>query len=287
MKNKKIKTLLLLLFVSLSFSSCINLKAVNDYASASSKGIQKFEDIKYSYNQQCLDKDKFKTIIKSEIKKDDDKLNNSCENFKEADNANLLTYTAINNYFKGLANLSNDDLSKFNFDPLNKSLTEGDFGTIHIDKATVDAYTKIAQLLSKPIADIYRSNKIKKYVGDANAPIQILLSKFQFMQENTAIGLNSQKDDLFDDYDNLIDIKKLTDYEKIITVREYYKQLSDINYKKQQSEIFTNALQTIAEGHQKLYNNRNKMTEEQIKKLLIEYSSTIKDVITEFNKLKN
>lgn len=285
MKNNNIKTIFVLLFVSLSLSSCINLKAVNDYASAATKGIQKFEDIKYSYNQQCLDKDKFKNIIKLEMKKDDN-ITNSCEDFKEGDNANLIIYTAINNYFKGLANLSNEDLTKFNFEPLNKSLNEGNFGSINFDKADVDAYTKIVQLLSEPLADIYRGNKIKKYVGEANAPIQILLSKFQFAQENIVIDLKQEKKDLHQNYFNLFDLNNFTFYEKMTIVREYNQKVAEINSNIEQYEIFINSVKATAEGHQKLYDNRNKMTEKEIKNILIVHAGKIKDIITEFNKLK-
>ena len=285
MKNNNIKTIFVLLFVSLSLSSCINLKAVNDYASAATKGIQKFEDIKYSYNQQCLDKDKFKNIIKMEMKKDDN-ITNSCEDFKEGDNANLIIYTAINNYFKGLANLSNEDLTKFNFEPLNKSLNEGNFGSINFDKADVDAYTKIVQLLSEPLADIYRGNKIKKYVGEANAPIQILLSKFQFAQENIVIDLKQEKKDLHQNYFNLFDLNNFTFYEKMTIVREYNQKVAEINSNIEQYEIFINSVKATAEGHQKLYDNRNKMTEKEIKNILIVHAGKIKDIITEFNKLK-
>lgn len=286
MTKRKLKSGLALLLLTAGLNSCVNLKAINNYSSSSSKGIKKFEDINYSFKQHCLTKCQFEAIKNFEIKRD---VECNCDSYKTADSVTLLIYASINGYFDGLTNLSNNDLTDYNFDALKKSLTEGDFADIKIDKEQVNAYSKISKLLLKATTDAYRKNKLKKYIEEANEPIQILLKKFQFiLQKNLEDELNFKKEKLYAYYTemNLNLGKTLTEYEKGKATIDYYQQLSDINTKQKQIDAFAKSLTAISDGHQKLYENRNKLTVKELKDLLTQYSSDIQDLISEFNKLK-
>lgn len=284
MTKEKLKIGILLLLLTAGLSSCVNSKSVNDFSSSSSKGIKKFEDINYSFKQHCIDRCQFEAIRKFEIKRETEC---SCDDYKKADSVTLLIYNSIKGYFDGLTNLSNNDLTDYNFDALNKSLTEGEFGDIKIDKAQVDAYSAISKILLKATTDIYRKNKIKKYVEEANAPIQILLTKFQFiLQKNLQDELNFKKEKLYAYYQDMKMNNTLSEYEKGKATIDYYQQLSDINSKQQQINAFAKSLKSISEGHQKLYDNRNKMSAKELKEMMTGYASNIQDIISEFNKLK-
>lgn len=52
-------------------------------------------------------------------------------------------------------------------------------------------------------------------------------------------------------------------------------------------ETFARSLKTIAEGHQELYNNRNKLSAREIAVRLAGYACDIQDIISEFNKFKD
>jgi t-SNARE complex subunit (syntaxin) len=78
----------------------------------------------------------------------------------------------------------------------------------------------------------------------------------------------------------------LSDYEKGKATIDYYQQLSDINSKQKQIDVFAKSLNVISEGHQKLYESRAKMTTKEMKELLTQYASDIQDLISEFNKSK-
>jgi hypothetical protein len=210
-----------------------------------------------------------------------------CDNFAKADNVTLLIYNAIKGYFDGLTNLSNKDLTNYNFDALKKSLTEGTFGNIKIDKNHVDAYSALSKILLKASTDIYRKKKLIEYIEDANAPIQILLSEFQFIIQNNLRGeLDFKREKLYTYYKNMINNNTLTDYEKGMATTDYYQQLLEVTTKQNQIDAFAKSLKSMAEGHQKLYENRNKMQAKEVKELLTGYASDIQDIISEFNKLK-
>lgn len=284
--KKQCKEICFALFLlSVVASSCVNLKSINNFSSTSSTGIKKFEDINYSFKQHCIDRCQFEAIRKFEIKRD---IECNCDDYRKADSVTQLIYNSIRGYFDGLTNLSNNDLTNYNFDALKKSLTEETFGSIKIEKEQVEAYSKISKILLKATTDIYRKNKLKKYIEEANEPIQILLNKFQFIiQKNLEGELNFKKERLYAYYQEMkMNNPPLTEYEKGKATSDYYQQLFDINTKQKQIESFAKSLKSISEGHQKLYDNINKMSTKELKDLLIGYTSDIQDIISEFNKLK-
>jgi hypothetical protein len=281
---KKLKTGLVLLLFVIGLNGCVNLKSVNNYSSSSSKGIKKFEEINYSFSRHCIDKCQFEAIRNFEIKRD---IECDCDGYKKADRVTLLIYNSIKGYFDGLTNLSNNDLTDYNFDALNKSLTKGDFGDIKIEKEQEEAYSKISKILLKATTDVYRKKKLKIYIEEANDPLQILLKKFQFItQKNLEDELKFKKERLYAYYKEMNLNNTLSDYEKGKATMDYYQQLSDINSKQKQIDAFAKSLKAIADGHQKLYDNRNKITAKELKGLLTQYASDIQDLNSEFNKLK-
>lgn len=279
---KLISPLKILLLLCLA--GCVNLKQINDYSSTSSAGIKKFENIGYSFKQHCIDACHFEAIKKFEIKRDNEC---DCNLYKQADSVTQTIYNAIKGYFDGLTCLSNNELTTYNLDPLKKSLKAGSFGNISIDTSDVNAYSKISKILLKATTDLYRKKKIKKYVASANVPLQVLLTKFQFiLQTNLEGELNWKKDELYRYYKKMRESATLSDLEKGQAVTEYYRQLSEINNRQKQIDIFSKSINVIAEGHQKLYDNRNKISAKDLKDEITKYSSNIKDIISEFNKIK-
>ena len=269
----------------LGLTNCCDLKQLNSYSSSSSTAIKKYEEINYSFKDHCLNNCYSKAINQYEIKKDSI-TDCDCDLYKQADEVTLLIYNSIKGYFDGLTNLSNRKLTTYNIDALKKSLTTGKFGDITIEAADVNAYSKLSILLNEA-SELFRKIKLKKYIETANPSLQILLAKLQYIfQENLEKELKWKKNDLFRYYKKMLVEKSLTDYEKLKATIEYYQQLSDINTKQNQIDVFAQSIKVIADGHQKLYDNRNKISAKDSKEFLIKYASDIQDIISIFNKLK-
>lgn len=276
---------LAVMIITILISGCANLRTINDFSSDSLDGIQKFEQINYSFTQHCHDRCVFEANRKFEIKRS---LECDCENYKKADTVTMLIYNSIKGYLDGLTNLSDNNLANYNLDTLKSALTEGDFRDIKIGKEQVDAYGGIAQILLNAVSGAYRKKKIKLYVEQANKPIQILLDKFQFiLQKNLNEELNFKKEKLFAFYRELLLNNNLTEYEKGKATAEYYDQVASIDRTQQEIDLFAGSLVNISEGHQKIYDNRNKLTARELKNLLVGYQSDISNMISHFNKLKN
>lgn len=265
--------------------SCANLRAVNGFSSDSLEGIQKFEQIHYSFTQHCHDRCVFEATRNFEIKRS---LECNCDIYEKADSVTMLIYSSIKGYLDGLANLSDNNLANYNLDTLKSTLTEGDFGDIKIGKEQVDAYGGIAQILLNAVSGAYRKKKIKFYIEQANKPIQTLLDKFQFiLRNNLNEELNFKKEKLFAFYRELLLNNDLTEYEKGKATAEYYEQVANIDRTQQEIDVFSGSLTDISEGHQKIYDNRNKLSARELKNLLVAYQSDISNMVSHFNKLKH
>jgi hypothetical protein len=211
--------------------------------------------------------------------------------YESADSVTLLIYNSIRGYFDGLTKIASNNLTEYSFDALKKSMTEGTFGTIKIEKEEVNAYAAISKILLKVSTDIYRKNKIVRYIEEANSPLQLLLKKFQaIMQLNIAKELDFTKIAAYTYYQQLLDTTlykdKLNQYEKAKAIAEYYRQIADINQQKKQVEAFSKSIANVAKGHQVLFDNRNRLTAKEVRELLIEYTSDLQEINTEFNQLK-
>lgn len=284
MTKNNLQTGITLFLLVLGLSGCVTLKSVNGFSSTASKGIKKFEDINYSFSQHCMDRCQFETMRNFDIKRE---MECNCDDYKNADKVTLLIYNSIKGYFDGLTKLSDNDVTDYDFEALKKSLTKGTFGDVTIGADQVNAYSAISKILLRATTDGYRKNKIKKYIEEANAPLKVLLNKLQFiLQKNLEGELNFKKEKLYAYYQEMKMSYTLSDYEKGRANTDYYLQLSNIIAKQKQIDAFAKSLTSIAGGHQKLYDNRNKISAKELEGLLKGYSSDIKDIIAEFNKLK-
>jgi hypothetical protein len=281
-KNTAFIIVAVLLFV---VSSCVNLKEVNSYSSKAATSIKKFEEIGYSFTQRCFDRWQLEAVKDFDIKRDTEW---NCGIYKTADSITLLLYNAINGYFDGMINLSQNNLTHYNFDALRKALPAGEFGSIKIGDAEVKAYSKISEILLRTTTDIFRQKKLTHYIEQANGPIQVLLEKLQFiLQKNLVDELSFKKEKLFTHYKEMSLGASLNAYEKGKATVDYYQQLSEINQKQKEIDVFARGLKSISDGHQKLYDNRNKLTGKRIKEVMLQYTSDIQDIISQFNTLKN
>jgi len=267
-------------------TSCVNLKQLNSYSSASLNAIKKFEEINYSFKQHCLNKCYSNALETFEIKKDTNS-HCDCERYGQADSVTELIYCSIKGYFEGLTNLSNNDLTTYHPDAMKKSLTQGQIGDISLDSTQAKAYSTIAVILLKATTDLYRKQKLKEFIEAAYPSVNILLTKFQFILKNSLESeLDWKKDDLYHYYKRMIDEKLLTDYEKGKATFDYYHQFSVVNSKQRQIDVFVKGIKKVAEGHQKIYEHINELSENDVKELLMQYASNIKDLVSEFNKIK-
>lgn len=283
MHNKEVFKAIFLVLVSL-LTSCVNLKKVNDYSTNSTRNLNKFEELGYTFVKACNEVCELEQLNKNQLRRAEC----DCRNEQGADSVTFAIYTAVKGYFEGITKLSDNELTDYKFDALTKSLKEGDFGGVTISKDHVDSYAKISSILTRAVTDEFRKRKLSTYIGEGNDAIKVLLNKLEFnLVSNLSKRLESRKQMLESYYFDLANDANASAYEKKKIIEEYSEALADLRARKEKIAVFGKGLSAIAAGHQKLFENRNKLDAKSIKELLTRYTSDIQDVVDEFNKLKN
>ncbi len=266
------------------FFGCINLKTVNHYSNNALKATQKFEEIPYTFLQHCIDRCEMSAIDSFKIYRE---IKCPCDQYKRADSVTQLVYRALRGYFDGLTRLSNNQLTNYQIDRLKKAVQEEDLGVLQVNKEEANAYATLTDMMLRGFADSYRQKKIKAFISGANTPVQVLLSKLEFIEsKNLKDVMEFKKERLFDHYRSLLRAR-LSDYEKQEATARYYASLQGIIILEKQCMTYARSLRTIARGHQQLYENRNKISSEELRRRLTPYANDICDLISEFDKLKN
>jgi len=282
--TKKIPKIGLAFFLlSISLSSCVNLKHVNDFSSSSTNSIKKFEELNYTFTQNCVDNCYDKKINDFSL----DTVDCNCNLNEKADSITQVIYNSVRGYFEGLSRLSNNNLTNYKLDNLTNALTEGEFGSVKIEKQHIESYSKISKILLKSFTDEYRKKKIKQYVIEANQPIKILLSFLEYnLSSNLTGNLKVQKMSIKEYSFELLKNPSLSKIEKRKVIEEYYERIKKIESTEKELITYTKSLKKISDGHQKLADNIGILNQDEIKLALTQYASDIQDIISEFNKIK-
>ncbi len=276
-----IKRIGVALIVIIVLASCANLKHVNDFSSTSLQSIQSFEQLNYSFTQSCIDKCVSEKINRLEF----DEVECNCKLDNVADSITFKIYSSIYGYFDGLTKLSNNDLTSYRTEDLETALKEGGFGPITIDKKHVVSYSKISKILIRAFTDTYRKKKIKEYVKEANEPIKDLIYFLDFnISANLNGKLNVKKERLKADYFDLLEDHSVSAVEKRNSIKEYYAEINKIENQQKKFSTYSKALKQIAEGHQQLFDDIDKITANDIKQALFQSASEIQLIILEFKK---
>lgn len=269
---------------SLFSTSCLNLQKVSDYATASVKGLKKFEELDYTFRKACRDKCMLEQIRNLMLNPEGCK----CASDQSADSLTSVLYNSVKSYYDALSKLAANNLTSYKLDPLAKALKSGQYGEMKIDKAEVDAYAKISSILLTAFTNGYRRRKLGSYIGEANEPIQILIRALDFnLASNLAGKLNVHKQRTESVYADFINDTGASSYDKKKAIFEYNDLITEWDAKQNRILAFSKALKSISSGHQKLFEHRNKMTANEIKAVLMQHASDLEAIISELNKLKN
>ena len=266
------------------FFSCVNLKTVSDFSATSLVSVNNFEQIDYTFLDHCIDRCEDEAIKKFEFQR---ALACSCGVYVEADSVTQVMFQAIGGYFDGLGNLAQNELTTYSTDAVVNSLAAKELGPLQIDENLAGAYSAVSNVMLRATTDLYRRRKIAAYIGEANEPMQVLLSSWQVIIRTNLKGeLRFKKERLYAYYmDMKMNNTLQSDYEKGSAAGDYYRALRDIQRKEKQMDLFAEGLGEIAKGHQVLYENRNKLSVKNLAVTMLGYSGQVKVLVSEFNKL--
>lgn len=286
------KIFIFLLLVILVFSGCINIQNINNYANSSVSSLEKFQSLPFSYTENCTDRCLMNNIDSSLIKRSDEC---NCRLYIKADSISNLIINYIRLYFVCIANISDKNSNNITYLPIYTSLTENTYGTtnaegnfkgIKISHSDVGAVDTLLSAMSNTLLNIYKIKKLKLFITQSNPSLQIILTKLKVITNNLNNELSFREEVIYSHYRKLVLTNVISAFEKEKIVVDYYNQLNTIENKKAQMSLFSTSLDIIADGHQKLFENKEKLTAVSIAKSIANNAATIKSVIVSINRLQ-
>jgi hypothetical protein len=263
----------LLFIIPLLCVGCVNLKHINDFSSESLKGLQGFEALPVTYQSICTDDCKERDI-------DSGKLNATkcdCRDARLADSVDYLFYKTVGAYLDGLERLSANEPTSYNFDSLGTQLSG-----LGVSAADAGAYAKLGSILTKAVTDGYRSKKIKEYIKEANDALQIIILHLKSnIGGSLTTDLGASRSKFESDYLKMLRNSSGNAFEKRKIIEEFYGLRTEIDSELSTLREYSSLLQCIADGHQQLANNLDKIDEAGLKVMITQYASNIKDIHTQ------
>ncbi|WP_323898422.1 hypothetical protein [Aeromonas hydrophila] len=253
-----------------ALAGCTNLKDVRDYASESAK-LSAYTELTTRF-RDTYTREQFyipdRPDILTQAQANDKRRKAAYEDL-------LKIHYSVSLYMKTLAVLAGDDtfdLSK-NIDSLAGSIqAHPEFG---INEGHVDAIFKISKIITKEITHVYQESAVRNMIKEGDAPLQTTLNgmldlvrlykKTNYNEKKMVLGFfetNTSKD-------------KLVSALARVHIHSLKAGYDDAELKYDDAE---KGIKSIAEGHKKLFDNVNKLSNDEVIVFVKKIAQDIKDI---------
>jgi hypothetical protein len=266
-----------LLLTILFTTSCTNLKAVHEWSQTSLEATQYNQIIAtYADTPQRLKR------YNPEPNVNYDEVTKIRENQGQEI---ILILSVVSDYMSALATLSSD--TAFDYSKDIKSVTNGIKGlNKEIPDVQLDAIGSIVTLLGNAATQQYQAKQVAKIIEQANDPIQTILKGDlrTIVDGFFRIDLEQEKSWMTKYYEDL-QLEGKPNQAAVVSITEWMLLRSNQNEKRLDSvNAYVKVLDNVSEGHQKLYDNRNKLDTESLIKNLLTLSVKLQEQIVILNK---
>lgn len=188
----------------------------------------------------------------------------------------LLYHRAVSEYMQALAELASDKPTSF--DSEIGGLADAAVKAEYIQQAEGDAIKTIASAIANAATDFYRQRKLKQVIGEANAPLQLVLSDMSTLVRGYEESLCIEQTDARSYYRRLEQMARHDDKKSVEAERVWGDgQARDtaIDHRLVAAKAYQNTLKRISEGHQSLYDNRDRISKAEVQSQIRRYAGLI------------
>ena len=262
------------LVVTLSYG-CANLSAIRQFAESASRTAE-YTKLVDDY-VQCASRQK-----KYQPENQHERLEQIAKERSGEKGALILRHLLIEEYMDALGQLAADQVVTYDkeIDSLGAAAKQGKF----IDDEEAAAFSALGKVLTKAATDGWRQRKLKQLIEKSNEPLQLVISSLKQIVDDGFAGDLKNEEVAVEKYYHAI-IADSHDKAGIAALEEWMTtKLETIRKRGKAIETYSEALVKIAEGHKKLYHNRNRVRS---KELLGQMSRYAKDLRKAYDTLKD
>jgi protoporphyrinogen oxidase len=264
----------LCLAVLVFLAACADLKSIRKFAdiSADSAGYTALsvDYVKSIEREKRYQEEKFHKDLDEKIKKR-----------KEQQPALLGLHKGVEEYMKAIGALAADEL--VSYDKSIDSIAEDVKKTKLVEDKVTDAFSAIIKIITKAATDAYRQRELNRIISESNKDLQIVLTAMiNIVELDFVSSLENEKVAIEKFYKEIVIVSEKAPPQQasIQLLREtWQKKQDEIETKEQSCIVYSRTLKKIAEGHQLLFDNRDKLSSRQVLDLINNYSNDISNLL--------
>lgn len=206
-----------------------------------------------------------------------------CQNLGTSRKGLLEAQRVLLDYMDALKNLSSDDAIDYGekLDTLPDVLSKSG-----LDGGQISATTGLAKMIADAAIAGYRRKEIGKLVGETNEHIQVLTAALKrVITEGYGNELNLEKEAMNAFYEtNIREFGKQEPLSVILVKRNWANDLAEVQKRNDAAVAYGKVMDSIARGHQKLYDSRKRWSNETLVKELSPEISNLDESTLEVSK---
>ncbi|RYC69538.1 hypothetical protein [Spirosoma sordidisoli] len=281
---------------ALLLTSCLNIKSVNTFSTATQAGLQPspalpvtFERIyRYRTLTDSLSRHPFNRIPVIGLDFDSEVGRDSLASYRRADSLMLAGTTLLVNYFKGIAALSATGSS---FKPVQlKSASFDAFMQGSVVKLTPEetvAFNRVLSVVGTLATSGYRQRTLKALLNQSYPDVRQVLGVLIFAHERLADVVAISREQQYNTYKNgLIRDPALSYTQKRELAQQWLRTSQETELNRQAVQTHVKTLSTIRAGYDQLYASRNHLTRKDLVSSLGGYVATLQQLHTDLEQLR-
>jgi hypothetical protein len=262
---------------------CADPSAVGRFASVGKAADESFSSLAKDFTDSCLRGERYRLLgeWQSDIGTLEAEAARSCKKHARAAKRVNGAHRVLIRYLSALGELAGGDLVSYDdsIGELAGSLEDADM----LGDEGVDAVTKVCAVLMDAAAGKWRRRELGSAIERANADVRALAEALRgVVEEDYARILDDESEAARKFY--LGKLREHGNEEPLASVLVYAKWEEEeavIEGKRKAAEAYVKVLDKIIEGHQDLYDRRDKLDSKETRKLVLKHVTAIEDLLSE------
>jgi len=194
----------------------------------------------------------------------------------------------VQGYMNALGALASDQVIAY--DTNLTAVGDGLIATKAVSSNEADAFVALTKLLARAVTDGYRQAKLKAVIREANPSFQTVVQALtNIVGKDFVASLDTESAGVDEHFKEVVESATHAPPQdaSIELVRQLWQQkIDDIATKRQACLVYVKALDTVAKGHQALYDNVDKVTSSELLSTIDSYGTSVSQLLAQIKQLK-
>ena len=264
--------------------ACAPPAAVRSYASASGEVAGRFPVLAADIPASCARAEGYRALAEDKEWWDDGALAERCKTLNDAAPALLAANRALQQYLGALAAMADDRVVRF--DPQLDALARAVVATNEFPRERVEAVGGLTALLARAATDGYRRAQLRDAIAEANDDVQAITDGLVLVVDRAyLLTLHNERAALDRFYVKAIKEGRTEEpLTALLVLERRDDRLATLRDRRLAAQAYVSALRSVARGHRRLYESRERLNARELLAELADYAVAIETLAADIRK---